>query len=82
MFAGAVINRIKDHFDINCDGSQLASTMYEEAKENLFEFLKNKNASHYHRLAKFGLEEDIRYCLTEDVTNVLCVYEGGKLVVG
>jgi len=82
LFAGAVINRIKDHFDINCDGSQLASTMYEEAKENLFEFLKNKNASHYHRLAKFGLEEDIRYCLTEDVTNVLCVYEGGKLVVG
>jgi 2-phosphosulfolactate phosphatase len=82
LFAGAVINRIKAHFDINCDGSQIAETMYTDAKEDLFEFLKNKNASHYHRLTQFGLEKDIRYCLTEDAANVLCVYEGGKLVVG
>ena len=80
LFAGAVINRIKDHFDINCDGSQIAETMYMAAKEDLFEFLKNKNASHYHRLTKFGLEKDIRYCLSEDAANVLCVYEGGQLV--
>ena len=80
LFAGAVINRIKDHFDINCDGSQIAETMYMDAKEDLFEFLKNKNASHYHRLTKFGLEKDIRYCLSEDAANVLCVYEGGQLV--
>lgn len=82
LFAGAVINRIKDHFDINCDGSQIAEKMYLDAKDDLFEFLKNKNASHYLRLTNFGLEKDIRYCLTEDVANVLCVYEGGKLVVG
>ncbi len=82
LFTGAVINRVKDHFDINCDASQIAETMYMDAKEDLFEFLKNKNASHYHRLTNFGLEKDIRYCLTEDAANVLCVYEGGKLVVG
>jgi len=82
LFAGAVINRIKEHFTINCDASQMAETMYTDAKEDLFEFLKNKHASHYHRLTNFGLEKDIRYCLTEDVANVLCVYEGGKLVVG
>ncbi len=82
LFAGAVINRVKEHFNINCDASQLAETMYADAKEDTFEFLKNKNASHYHRLTKFGLEKDIRYCLTEDAANVLCVYEGGKLVVG
>jgi 2-phosphosulfolactate phosphatase len=82
LFAGAVINRVKEHFNINCDASQLAETMYTDAREDMFEFLKNKNASHYHRLTKFGLEKDIRYCLTEDAANVLCVYEGGKLVVG
>ncbi|MDB5276843.1 2-phosphosulfolactate phosphatase [Ferruginibacter paludis] len=82
LFAGAVINRVKEHFTINCDASQLAETMYTDAREDMFEFLKNKNASHYHRLTKFGLEKDIRYCLTEDAANVLCVYEGGKLVVG
>ena len=82
LFAGAVINRVKEHFNINCDASQLAETIYTDAREDMFEFLKNKNASHYHRLTKFGLEKDIRYCLTEDAANVLCVYEGGKLVVG
>jgi len=80
LFAGAVINRVKDHFDVNCDASQMAATMYTDAKEDLYEFLKNKNASHYHRLTNFGLEKDIRYCLSEDTANVLCVYEGGKLV--
>lgn len=80
LFAGAVINRIKDHFDINCDASQIAETMYIDAKEDLYEFLKNKNASHYHRLTKFGLEQDIRYCLSADTANILCVYDGGKLV--
>lgn len=82
LFAGAVINRIKEHFDINCDASQLAESMYLDAKNDLFQFLKDKNASHYHRLSNYGLDKDIRYCLTEDVANVLCVYHGGKLVVG
>src|SRR6187402_3429041 len=30
LFAGAVISRIKDHFDINCDASAMAETMYED----------------------------------------------------
>lgn len=80
LFAGAVINRIKDHFYINCDSSKIAESIYEEAKPDLFEFIKKKDASHYHRLSGFGLEKDIRYCLTEDVTNVLCIYKDGKLV--
>ena len=82
LFAGAVINRIKDHFEVNCDASQIAETMYTDANGNLYDFIKSKNASHYHRLSSFGLEKDIKYCLTEDVANVLCVYDGGKLTVG
>ena len=80
LFAGAVINRIKEHFSINCDASLMAETLYADAKPDLFEFVKNKNISHYQRLSSFGLEKDIRYCLTEDLANVLVVYEDGKLV--
>jgi 2-phosphosulfolactate phosphatase len=80
LFAGAVISRIKQHFEINCDSSNLAETMYNDAKEDMFGFMKAKNASHYHRLSKYGLEKDVRYCLTPDCANILCVYEGGKLV--
>jgi 2-phosphosulfolactate phosphatase len=80
LFAGAVISRIGEHFSINCDSSQIATTMYRDAKGDLYEFMKEKNASHYQRLSGYGLEKDIRYCLTEDVANVLVVYEDGKLV--
>ena len=59
----------------------MAETMYDEAKDDLYEFMKNKNASHYHRLTNYGLEKDIRYCLTNDGANVLCFFENGKLVV-
>jgi 2-phosphosulfolactate phosphatase len=82
LFAGAVISRIKDHFTINCDSSQIAETLYNYGKNDLYEFMKTKNASHYHRLTNFGLEKDIRYCLTADGADVLCVYEGGKLIKG
>lgn len=81
LFAGAVINRIKNNFSINCDSSQIAETIYENAKDDLFGFIKQKNASHYQRLNDYGLEKDIRYCLTPDLANVLPFYEEGKLIV-
>lgn len=82
LFAGAIINRIGKNFTINCDSSQMAAAMYNDAKKDMYEFMKKKKASHYQRLSGFGLEKDIRYCLTEDVANTLVVYEDGKLVVG
>lgn len=80
LFAGAVIERIGKHFSINCDSSQIALTMYNNAKPDLFEFMKIKNASHYQRLSGFGLQKDIQYCLTEDIANTLVLYEEGKLL--
>jgi 2-phosphosulfolactate phosphatase len=80
LYAGAIINRIGKNFSINCDSSQMATGMYKEAKADMYAFMKQKKASHYQRLSGFGLENDIRYCLTEDVANVLVIYEEGKLV--
>ncbi len=81
LFAGAVINRVKNNFSINCDASNMAETLYVEAKDDMYEFMKKRNASHYHRLINFGLEKDIRYCLTTDVDNILPIYKEGRLVV-
>jgi 2-phosphosulfolactate phosphatase len=80
LFAGAVISKVRAHFDINCDSSNIAEAMYEKGKKDLFAFVKKNNASHYHRLMNFGLEKDMRYCLTDDVANVLPAYNEGKLV--
>ncbi len=80
LFAGAVIDRVAENFSINCDSSQIAHSMYREAKDDLFAYIQTKNASHYKRLSGFGLEKDIRYCLTKDVANINVVYEDGKLL--
>lgn len=81
LFAGAVISEIREHFTINCDSSHMAEKMYEKAKKDLFDFMKMNDASHYHRLMGFGLEKDIRYCLSADQANVLPIYNDGKLVL-
>ena len=80
LFAGAVIHTVKEKFYINCDSSQIAETLYLDAKKDLYQFMKTKNASHYQRLSGYGLEKDIRYCLTPDVAPVLPLYENGKLI--
>jgi len=81
LFAGAVISKVRPHFEINCDSSHMAEAIYEKGKKDLFGFLKKNNASHYGRLMKFGLEKDIRYCLTADEASILPVYSEGKLIV-
>jgi 2-phosphosulfolactate phosphatase len=80
LFAGAVISRIKEQFTVNCDTSGMALTLYNAAKKDLYGFMKKNDASHYHRLTNFGLEKDIRHCLTEDLANVLPEYRNGKLI--
>jgi 2-phosphosulfolactate phosphatase len=79
LFAGAVINRIGKQFTVHCDSSLMAETMYVKHKNKMLDFAPR--LTHYHRLVeRFGLIEDIRFCLTNDVANVLPVYQDGKLV--
>jgi len=81
LFAGAVMNRIKEHFLVNCDASHIAECLYQNAKEDLYGFMRDNDASHYHRLTNFGLEKDIRHCLTPDLANVLPYYVDERLTV-
>ncbi len=80
LFAGSVVARIRDHFSVNCDSSHIAENLYTMAQPDMYEFMKKNDASHYHRLTNFGLERDIRHCLTADLANVLPEYLNGKLV--
>ena len=80
LFAGAVIDRVRENFQINCDASQIARSLYKEAQPDLFGFMKANNASHYHRLMNFGVEKDIRHCLTPDLAPVLPQFDNGKLI--
>lgn len=79
LFAGAVIAQIKEAFTIHCDSSFTALSLYEAMQDDLVGHAPK--FTHYHRLVeRFGLIEDIRFCLTPDVAPVLPVYRDGKLV--
>ena len=78
LFAGAVINRIKDHFTIHCDSSLMANDLYNLHKADITTFIQK--TTHWHRLASYGLEADLTYCVTTDVAPVLPIYKNGDLV--
>jgi 2-phosphosulfolactate phosphatase len=81
LFAGALISRVKNHFSIACDSSKIAETLYNQARIDPYQFIREKEASHYQRLSGYGLEKDIQYCFKEDIANVLPFYESGKLII-
>jgi 2-phosphosulfolactate phosphatase len=81
MFAGAVISKVKQHFNISCDTSLIAEMLYQSGKSDLFDFMKSNHASHYERLHNFGVDDDMRTCLTEDTAPIVPLYVDGKLVV-
>jgi 2-phosphosulfolactate phosphatase len=79
LFAGAVISRVKEHFAIHDDSSLMAAEMYQLHHHNLYAFLQQ--STHWHRLAAYGLQNDLKYCVSIDVANVLPIYKNGHLVV-
>ena len=80
LFAGAVIDKIKSHFNINDDSSLMAKEMYRLHRNNLYDFMQH--TTHWHRLAAYGLHKDLEYSVLIDVANVLPVYKNGELVIG
>lgn len=80
LFAGAVISTIKEHFTVHCDSSMMADDMYTMHKNDLYTFIQQ--TTHWHRLASYGLEKDLEYCVTKDVANVLPLYKNNALIVG
>ena len=77
LFAGAVIEKVKEHFTIHCDSSLMAERLYAAVKNDFWEY--TKRTTHYHRLAAYGLEQDMKWCITPNLANVLVKYENGAL---
>lgn len=60
------------------DSSVAAKYLYLSAKDNYFGYLKS--SSHRRRLKNLNLNEDVKYCLTPNQTNVIPILKDGKLV--
>lgn len=78
LFAGAVVHQLnQDSYQID-DSAIAAEDLYIAGKNDLNEYLKK--TSHSERLKKLGIEEDIRFCLSVDITHTIPVLEGDRLI--
>ncbi|MFL5729997.1 MAG: 2-phosphosulfolactate phosphatase [Cytophagaceae bacterium] len=78
LFAGAIVEGLKDEFFSENDSAMTAYTLYQAAKGDLSKFLSN--SSHARRLRKLNIIKDIEFCLQSDVYDVIPVLKKGELV--
>lgn len=71
LFAGAIVEKLKDSLVAACDSPLASQHLYNQAKNDLPRFLSN--SSHVQRLARLNISKDIEFCLTPDQYNVLPV---------
>lgn len=78
LFAGALVSRLSGGYELECDAPLAARSLYECIKGDLYGYMQQ--ASHARRLSKFGVEEDIRFCLESDKYREIPVLKGEVLV--
>ncbi len=78
LFAGALVERLKDSYAMAEDSAIMAWRLYAQGKDNLPSYLAN--SSHVRRLQRLGIQKDIAYCLQHDLYDVVPVLRGTTLV--
>ncbi|MGK9117409.1 2-phosphosulfolactate phosphatase [Olivibacter jilunii] len=79
VFAGAVINKLKDSHQKGDDAAIAAENLYLAAANDLADFLAQ--SAHSKRLQHLGIQKDIDFCLQVDLLNTIPVLKGDRLVV-
>jgi 2-phosphosulfolactate phosphatase len=79
LFAGAVVDILKDDLKPECDAPLAARHLYDTARHNMLDFLKD--SSHVQRLARLGIEKDIAYCLTPDQYDIVPTLRQGAVTI-
>jgi 2-phosphosulfolactate phosphatase len=78
LFAGAVIEQLKDSGYTLDDPAIAANDLFQMGKNNISKYLGK--TSHGERLKKLGIEKDIAFCLQVDLTTAIPVLDGERLV--
>ncbi len=78
LFAGALLERLRNTFSIDSDAAQASLYLYQIAKADLLTFLWQ--SSHVRRLEKLGIHEDIEFCLQYDTYTALPIWRHDRLV--
>lgn len=77
LFAGAVVHALSNSFEPICDASLAASALYLHHSNDLMGAIEE--SSHFRRLAKLGIEDDIRFCMRKNQFDLVPVLRDGLL---
>ena len=64
LFAGAIVEKLKNDFGLDCDAPLAAQRLYNLARHDMLAFLAD--SSHVKRLNRLDIHKDIEFCLKED----------------
>ncbi len=82
LFAGALVSRIMQQgqgaYTVSCDSATASMELWAQAEGDLPASIEK--AAHRHRLKKMGLDDVIPFCLTLDLSEVVPVLRGDRLV--
>lgn len=78
LFAGAVVNELRQDFTHFDDASVAAEDLYLLAKNDLRNYLRK--SSHSNRLIQLNIEEDVKFCLELNRCKAIPVLSGDALI--
>lgn len=78
LFAGSLVEGLKDSFSSEYDSAFITQRLFNEAKHDMKSYISC--CSHVKRLKNLSIEKDIDFCLTPDVYDVVPVMKNGALI--
>lgn len=79
LYAGALVNGLKDSHGQHCDGAIAMQALYLQHQQDIPSFLQQ--ASHAKRLQNHNIEADIAFCLSIDLYDIVVKLKDEELVV-
>jgi 2-phosphosulfolactate phosphatase len=80
LCAGAIAHTLDktNLFETNYDSTLASKSLYELAQKDILGFMEN--SSHFKRLEKLNLADDVKYCLSLDLAPVIPIMEGNYII--
>lgn len=79
LFAGSIVAGLEGTLVHDSDSALMAKRLYLAARHNMMQYLED--STHFKRLSRLNLYNDLEFCLTEDLYDILIAQENGELVV-
>lgn len=74
LFAGAVVRMLADDFRVIDDATLSVKVQYRYVRMNMLRTVKQ--AQHFKRLIKLGIEKDIKFCMGHHRFDVIPIFDG------